>query len=167
METIPRRMMHEGDIVSVKSGKGLPVESEVKEVGAGFMLRNEDIISKGMDAYYAKLDELSQSIKNQEEKIMLKAMEQAAERVQNVIDAKGEFSFSTILDALEKMTVSFDSKGNPSGHNIIVSPSVYAKMQAKLPEFEKNQEYKERYKEIMDRKRKEWLDRENSRRLVD
>jgi hypothetical protein len=167
METVPRRMMHEGDIVSVKSGKVLPVESEVKEVSAGFMLKNEEVISKGMDAYYAKLDGLAQSIKNQEEKVMLKAMEHAAEQAQNVMDAKGNFSFSTILDALEKMTVSFDSNGNRSGHNIIVSPSTYAKMQAKLPELEKNQEYKQRYKEIMDKKRKEWLDRENSRRLVD
>jgi hypothetical protein len=167
MEGIPRRKMHEGDILSVKSEKGLPVESELKEISAGFLLKDEDIIAKGMDAYYAKLDELAQSIKNQEERIMLNAMEQAAERVQNVIDAKGNFSFSTILDALEKMTISFDSNGNPLGQDIILSPSAAAKMRAMLPELEKNEEYKRRHKEIIDRKRKEWLDRENSRRLVD
>jgi len=167
METIPRRMMREGDILSVKSAGGSALESEIKEVSAGFMLKHEDIISKGISAYYAKLDELVQSIKSQEEKIVIKAMEQAAQQVQNVIDAKGEFSLSTILDALEKMTISFDSNGNPSGHSIIVSPSVYAKMKAKLPERKKNQEYKERYERIMKKKRKEWLDRENSRRLAD
>lgn len=163
---IPRRKMHEGDILSVKSDKGLPVESELKEISAGFLLKNEDIIAKGMEAYYAKLDELAQSIKNQEERIMLNAMEQAAERVQNVVDTKGNFSFSTILDALEKITISFDSNGNPSVQDIILSPSAAAKMRAMLPELEKK-EYKRRYNEIIERKRKEWLDRENSRRLVD
>jgi len=158
--------MHEGDILSVKSDKGLPVESELKEISAGFLLKNEDIIAKGMEAYYAKLDELAQSIKNQEERIMLNAMEQAAERVQNVVDTKGNFSFSTILDALEKITISFDSNGNPSVQDIILSPSAAAKMRAMLPELEKK-EYKRRYNEIIERKRKEWLDRENSRRLVD
>lgn len=167
MGTIPRWIMHEGDIISVKSGKDLPVESEMKEASAGLLLRKEDIIANGMDAYYAKLDELAQSIKNQEEKIMLKAMEQAAEQAQNVVGAKGEFSFSTILDAFEKMMIDFDSNGNPLGQDIILSPSAAAKMRAMLPELEKNQEYKRRYNEIIDRKRKEWLDRENSRRLVD
>ena len=167
IQTIPRRKMYEGDILSVKSDRGLRVESELKEISAGFLLKNEDIIAKGMDAYYAKLDELAQSIKNQEERIMLNAMEQAAERVQNVVDAKGNFSFSIILDALEKITISFDSNGNPSVQDIILSPSAAAKMRAMLPEIEKNQEYKRRYNEIIDRKRKEWLDRENSRRLVD
>ena len=167
MQTIPRRKMHEGDVLGAKPDRGLRVESQLKEISAGFLLRKEDIIAKGMDAYYAKLDELAQSIKNQEERMMLNAMEQAAERVQNVIDAKGNFSFSTILDALEKIAISFDSNGNPLGQNMILSPSAAAKMRAMLPELEKNQEYRRRYNEIIVRKRKEWLDRENSRRLVD
>lgn len=167
VQTIPRTKMHEGDILGVRSDKGLPVESELKEIREGFMLKDEDIITRGMDAYYAKLDELAQSIKNQEERIMIKAMEQAAERVQNVIDAKGNFSVSTFLDALEKISISFDSNGNPSMPSIILSPSAAAKMKAMLPELEKNQKYKRRLSEIIERKRSEWHDRENSRRLVD
>jgi hypothetical protein len=167
MRTVPKWKMHEGSMLSVKSDKGLTVESDLREVSASFFLKDEDIIVNGMDAYYAKIDEVAQSIKNQQERIMINTMEQAAERVQNVVDAKGNFSFSTILDALEKIEINFDSKGNPLGQNIILTPNAAAKMKAMLPELEKNQEYKRRYNEIIERKRKEWLDRENSRRLVD
>ena len=167
MQTVPKWKMHEGNILRVKFNKGPTVESDLKEVSAGFVLKDEDIIVNGMNAYYAKIDEVAQSLKNQQERIMINTMQQAAERVQNVVDAKGNFSFSTILDVLEKIGIPFDSKGNPLGPNIILSPDAAAKMRAMRPELEKNEEYKQRYNEIIERKRKEWLARENSRRLVD
>jgi len=48
-----------------------------------------------------------------------------------------------------------------------VSPNLGAKLKEKLPEWEANSEYKKRFEDLIERKRKEWNDRESNRKLVD
>ena len=68
---------------------------------------------------------------------------------------------------LEKIEIDFDKSGNPIMPTILLSPKDVRKFKEKFKEWDKNPEMERRSKEIIEKKRKQWLDRENSRKLVD
>jgi hypothetical protein len=84
------------------------------------------------------------------------------------VNGKGQpFTFELFLETLEKISIDFDDQGNPYLPTVVVSPELGAKLKSKLPEWEANPDYDKRFKELIERKRKEWNDRESHRKLVD
>ena len=50
---------------------------------------------------------------------------------------------------------------------LVVSPQMGATLREKIPEWEKDLEHKKKFDELIEKKRKEWNDRESHRKLVD
>ena len=72
-----------------------------------------------------------------------------------------------ILDAIEKMEIDFDEKGTPIMPEIHVSPDVMEKLRTQKLDPKEIVEIEKRRKQIIEKKRKEWIDRESNRKLVD
>ena len=86
----------------------------------------------------------------------------------NAVDAKGQpLSPSLLFKALEKMEINFDENGRPTNLVLVLHPAQVADFKKKAAEWDKDPEYQKTFKDLMEKKRAEWRDRENSRKLVD
>lgn len=107
-----------------------------------------------------------ESMANDHEKMFLEVMQQATEKTGNVVDGRGKpFSLEMFLEVLEKIQIDFDADGNPRMPTLTISPPMEAKIK-KLINDQGNSGFENKQKEIIDRKRIEWRDREANRTLV-
>ena len=85
-----------------------------------------------------------------------------------MFDAGGKpFHPEMLLEAIERMPIEFDDKGNPKLPTITMNPAQMERIKDKLTEWESDSVLRDRYEAIMRKKREEWLDRESNRKLVD
>ncbi|MCK4818719.1 hypothetical protein KA005_23305, partial [bacterium] len=85
----------------------------------------------------------------------------------NVVDAGGQpLSHELLLKTLETIQLDFDDNGKPIMPTLVVSPQQYEKIKVKNIEWENDPECQKQFEQMMNRKRKEWHDRESNRKLV-
>jgi hypothetical protein len=84
-----------------------------------------------------------------------------------VVDAQGKpLDAELIFQVIESVQIDFDDDGNQHSFSFAVGPELYARLQAELQKIADDPVLKQRYDEIMNRKRMEWRDREAARKLV-
>jgi hypothetical protein len=161
-------MHFEGNRMASTSQDGFSEESEYAEISGGIEVKREEIISKGLSAFEGTLINAAEQIKKQKAELLLNKIKEISEKTGNVANGQGKpFSFELFLELLEKMQIDFDESGNPSIPTLVISPKQAAFLKEKMPEWERNEAYQKKYKEIIDKKRVEWNDRESNRKLVD
>jgi hypothetical protein len=102
--------------------------------------------------------------------MLLRKHSEATELVGNQIDAGGQpFSAELYLKMLETVQINFDSQGRPdiSSTHLVMQPDQAAQVEPLLAQWEVDESFQRRYREIMLKKREEWRDRESNRKLVD
>ena len=155
---IPVFTCFEGDKSSLRN----KIE-EMEQVIQEFELKSDEIIKKGFKAYEEKVKNAQKEFIKEKERLTLKAFSAAAEEVGNVVDASKKTSEEALLESLAKLDISFDESGNPATPLVIVNP----KMRDKLARTEPGKEYFKKSNELMERKKIEWVNREDHRKLVD
>lgn len=140
----------------------VPIESHTSEITLTF----EEFETLTQDEIEEKFNAAAQEIANQAERQMIAILDRAAESSGNVIKQTGPFSHKAHLDALEKVDLSFDEMGNPDIPTIWCHPEMREKMLA-VSAVPMSREEEQRRRSIIDKKREEWRDRENRRKLVD
>jgi len=158
----------EGNRMSSGTEDGELDQSEYKEISGEFSIKKEDIIAKGPMAFIENVYNTAEEIKKQKAKLVFEKLKEVTDKTGNVVNGKGQpFTFDLFIEMLEKIWIDFDDQGKPLLPTVVVSPELGAKLKEKLPEWESNPEYKERFEDLIERKRKEWNDRESNRKLVD
>ena len=166
LDSIPNIRVHEGDGTAPFTGES--GDEDVPNIQARLEVKDEDLIRDGCRAFLSKIDTIAKELETQKEKILISTMKKTTEATGNVTDAKGQpFSPRLILDALEKMDIEFDDKGKFKNLVLVVSPALAEVISKNAADWEKDPEYAKAFSELMDKKRKEWRDRESSRTLVD
>ena len=79
------------------------------------------------------------------------------------------FSADLYFKMLETVQIDFDDYGRPdvSGVRLVMHPDQAQKVQPLMAEWQNDEAFQCRYREIMLKKRDEWRDRESNRKLVD
>jgi hypothetical protein len=169
LSRIRRELLFEGNRSSMKTENGETEESSYKGISAPNSVEREDIINKGHIAFMGNIrDEMIENVRGQQIRQLFDTVEKAAEKSGNVVNGKGQpITFEHFLELFEKIQIDFDEEGNPHGLFFAMHPNTFAKIKDKLLEWENNPEYKKKYEEILEKKRKEYYDRENHRKLVD
>ena len=72
-----------------------------------------------------------------------------------------------IMKTLEKIDISFDEFGNPLIPTLIVRPEILKKMEENVDIWKETPESREKMRKLIEKKRSEWIDRQNRRKLVD
>jgi len=158
----------EGNKMSSKTEERGLEESSYKEMSVEYSINREDVIMKGPMAFIENIQNVAEDIKKQQAKFMLDKLKELADRTGQVVDGKGQpFTHELFMEMLERIQIDFDDQGNPSLPTVFVPPEMAAKLKEKIPEWESNPEYERRFEELIERKRKEWNDRESHRKLVD
>jgi hypothetical protein len=168
LSTLKVRKVHEGDVLVSSSVEGFSERIEYKEISAKFEIKNEEIIEKGPDAYFSRVKQIAKEIGGQQSQIFIKKMDEVTQRTGNVVNAKARpLSPQLILEALEKIAFDFDEHGNPIFPSLVVSPQQYEKIKKEIPKWESDPDLRTKHTELIEKKRKEWLDRESNRKLAD
>ncbi|MCK4798981.1 MAG: hypothetical protein KAT05_16530 [Spirochaetes bacterium] len=165
MQTI---QIKEGDKMIYHTVEGEKIETSFTEFRSGFNLKNKDIIEKGVNSFIDVANNVGSDLQSQIGKKIFSDLDKITAKTGNVVDRKGEkFSPNMLLEAIEKMDLSFNDTGNPNMPAIFVSPEMGNRIQEKIPEWEKDEEHKKKLETLINKKRDEWNDRESNRKLVD
>lgn len=158
----------EGDTIVTGTTEGEVFESTYSRNNAKFAPSREEIIEKGYGAFSDLIPDIAERFIKQRWDLLRDGIELATARAGTNINAKGRgFSFDLFMEALGSMDWHFDSQGNFVPPQLVVGPKLYKQSQSQFEEWERNPEYKKRFEELRDRKRREWDDRESNRKLVD
>lgn len=165
---IKEEQQFEGNRMSLRTESGKLDQSYYKEIGGEYKIKREDVIIKGPMAYIENIKKMAEDIKRQKAKLLFDEIKESVDKTGNIVNGKGQpFTFELLMQVLEKVWVDFNEKGNPIMPAIVVPPESGVKLKQKLTEWEANPKYKKRFDEIIEKKRKQWHDRESNRKLVD
>jgi hypothetical protein len=168
LSQIRRKRVHEGNILTSSSVEGYTERGEYKLISSGFLIKPDEIIEKGVEAFFSQIDKISEEFINQQSQVIFKKMDEVTERTGNIVNAKGKGIYpEIILEALEKVTIDFDEFGNPHFPALILNPKDWEKIKDKIPKWEADPNLRKKHLELVEKKRREWRDRESHRKLVD
>ena len=160
--------IHEGDILTSSSIDGYSERVSYRVMSAKLELTKEEIIKKGPNAFFSNVDVIAEEMAKQQSRLLFEKMEEVTKRTGQIVDAKSKpLSPQLILEALEKIAIDFDDYGNPIFPALVLSPKQFEKIKDEIPKWESNPELRKKHRELIEKKRREWIDRENRRKLVD
>jgi hypothetical protein len=147
------------------------VEESTPEVTAiPYEIERSAIIDRGLGALVESLGKAAELQIPAMHEMLLRKNSEATARVGNQVDAAGQpFSAELYFEMLEKVQIDFDSFGRPdiSGVRLVMHPDFAAHVQPLMIQWQNDESFQRRYREIMLKKREEWRDRESNRKLVD
>lgn len=158
----------EGDKSLIKTEDGQTDLSNYKKLSSEVQIKIEDVITKGPQALVEPFRTMAGEIKKQKAKVVFDKLNETTTRTGRRIDTKGRpFNFESFMESMEKILIDFDEQGNPYLPTVVIPPEMVATIKEKLSEWKANPEYEKRFQELIEKKRKEWIDRESNRKLVD
>ena len=159
----PKSNIFEGDEVILIRADGSREGVEMEKAEVKIEIKLEEVEEMTHEKVLDKIDTIAREMAKQIAKIGYETMSKAAEEVGNVTSANGEpLSIDLLLKGLDKIHLSFDEEGQPSGLRLVAHP----KMAPSLEKIYSQLESHPRYQALMERKREEWRVRENNRELV-
>ena len=154
--------------MKVTDATGDTEESDYELFSGALEVNHQDLIERGPIALVEGLKKLAEDLSSQQSKMVFERLDQITDRTGNVVDAEGQaINPDLILQSLEKIEIDFSEDGQPRLPTLVVSPEHYERLKEKMLEWEKDEHYKRRFDELIERKRQEWRDRESHRKLVD
>jgi hypothetical protein len=163
----PKHIIHEGDRMRVIRADGSLEESELKRASGEMTLKFEDIPLLTVVERVERLNVLAQEIADNISKNLFESLNKTLEAADRVVDGMGKpFDAETIFAGLDGMAVEFDEMGRMSELSIVVSPEVHPRVHAAFDQIRSDPTLALRYKELIERKRLEWRDREAARELA-
>jgi len=165
---VPVRRYFEGHRNSIQTESGEITKSPFRKVKSEIQIDLQNYEKLSTKLLMKKINKMAEEFAIQRNKISYDEIEEKSKEVGNYIDIKGKPPTPEIfLDILERLFISFDSNGNPKFPQIVTGGEKLAKKFVDIQnEIRTNKEYKSRFEEIIIRKKKDWNEREASRKLV-
>ena len=159
----PKSNIFEGDEIILIRADGSHEEINMEKVEGKIEVKLDEAEEMTPEKVLDKIDTVAREMAQQIAKTAYEVMSEAAEEIGNVTSADGEsLSIDLLLKGLEKMHLSFDEEGQPSGLRLVAHPNMSFELEKIYSQIESHP----RYQELMERKREEWRVRENNRKLV-
>lgn len=159
----PQSNIFEGDEVILIREDGSRGEMQMRKMQATVDFKLEEVEEMTHEKVLDKIDTLAREMAGQIARRGYEVIDEAAQEVGNVTSADGEpLSIDLLLEGLEKMHLSFDEEGQPSGLRLVAHPNMAPTLENIYSQLESHP----RYQELMERKREEERVRENNRELV-
>lgn len=161
------QLIHEGDFLVTRSIDGYEDKDSMKELQTGFEASEEEMIENGPQVIFDKIPEIVEDMAAQRFKALFNKMEDVTQRTGNVVDGQGAgLTPDLIMETLEKMDIRFDENGNPHLPTMYISPDVSKKMGENADLWKETPEMEQKMAKLIDKKRSEWNDRQDRRKLV-
>jgi hypothetical protein len=161
---------HEGRGFATGDVDGYVEHTEPEVRAFSYEIERDAIIDRGVDALRESLAKATALQLQAMHEMLLRKAGEATERVGNKVDAGGQpFSAELYFQMLETVQIDFDELGRPdiSGRRMVMHPDQAERVRALMEQWEKDESFQQRYRDIMLKKREDWRDRESNRKLVD
>lgn len=163
----PRNFIKEGSRLVTIRPDGQREETGLKQASAETSVRFNEVPHLSFHDRVTKLDEAAREMARQISKHIFGQINEAVDRAGNVVSSGGKpLNPEVLLAVYEKIYLDFDADGNPTELTIVIPPGMEQRAKEALERLHQDPEYSQRYKDIIDKKRMEWRDREAARRLV-
>ena len=164
---VPRCFIKEGKNPVTLRPDASRDETKLKAASVETKFRTEEIPELSVQQRIERLDRAAREMANQISSHAFATINEAVDKVGNVVDAKGKPFTDAIFEVLEKIQLDFEDDGiHHKELTVVISPALSDRVKEAMEQIHQNPELSKRYKEIIDRKRTEWRDREASRKLV-
>lgn len=161
-------VQHEGEDASFQR-----VDGKVKHMGYQtfsdtLSINGADIPTLTLEKLCGMMDEIGRKMAEAKFRSLLAKVDEAVEESGNSFDMKGQpFSQEHYFQVLEGISMHFDEDGSWEHPTIIANPKQAKNIQEKLAEWSKEESFRKKMDELIERKRKQFYDRENLRQLAD
>ena len=129
-------------------------------------ISTKELEQLSVEEVHQKCDEAAREMAQQATQSFLQTLTQAATEVGNVGHFKGRPTVDDLFHLYETVWIDFDDYGNPELPTVLCGPELMEHFQRLKSEIESDSHLKEKFADLLTRKREEWRDREASRKLV-
>lgn len=163
---IKAHIQHEGASGAINRADGSVGDFAPRQIAAETSLPTSmSIYEFTTDELMKRLDGIAEQFARGQSEMLFDEMNKITEETGNVVNAGGKpFDFELILEGIRKMHHTFDENGKWHAPTVVALPSVIAAMQNLTPE--EKAAHEARLTEVLEEKRREFLDREASRILA-
>ena len=166
MQQVGRQIYHEGRGGLLVREGGEEDPTELQEMSATTLFEGKELGALPLKDIYERLYEAVSDLGEQQEKAVIQGVQQAVAKIGNTVSGDGrKLSPELLMEAYEKVQMSFGPDGMPVGQTIVLHPSMMEAF-AEAAEKLEHEPYRSQMAAITERKRREWRDREGSRKLV-
>lgn len=164
----PRFIQHEGTTHNYTTVQGDERSSDYQDMQVEAELRLSEVPSMDFASVLRLLIEKGRELGAQQARYHFGVLNEVIEETGNIVDGKGQpVTLDLLLETIEKLHISFDDAGNPRMPTIIVGPRMAPRFQEIMRKADSDENAKARLNEIMERKRVEWDEEQDRRKLVD
>lgn len=168
LKSIQVEIVHEGHETTTRTTDGHVQRRGMKKAETRLTVDLTKVPSQGLETTARMLREATDRLQDAQAKLLFEEVERATKLAGTVVSAQGTpLSANLLLDALERMEIDFDDDGNPIYPTLVISPALEKQVTLLSEQMENDPAVQSRHDAIMVRKKAEWFDRENNRKLVD
>jgi len=164
---IQSKKLFEGDKSAIIREDGKIDETEFKKIGATISITYEEYGDLTFPEILERVDEKAKEFSLKKTEFMFDKINEAVSEIGNVVDCKNDFKVDHLLELIDKMLIEFDEHGKPIFPVFIPgSKDVLEKFQNVLTQIDTVPKYKKSMKDLLEKKKLQFNDRENNRKLV-
>lgn len=168
-EMVKRQIIHEGTDPRYQSEFKGEFEEEVTKLNtysAGAKFSRDELIEMELKTVFQRFLEIAENLGEKIELASLKDIsEKLTEKGQTTKISK-EITPDDILNSFESVAISFDENGKAKFPSIMAAPETVDKFAEAFKKLDE-EPYLSKFRNLIEKKKKEWDARENSRKLVD
>lgn len=158
---------HEGNCFSLERDDGVIESQGFVDVRAPIEISANLEFRDTVQSLRERTDKLALDFAGQLEKFFFERFHEITASVGNAVDMKGQpFTAESHLDSLERIDLDFDIFGFPIYPMYVIHPVMAETIRSEFARFRTEARLRDRAAALIERKRKEWRDREGRRRLV-
>jgi hypothetical protein len=158
---------HEGRAFSYEQEGAGVVRDSYEEFATRVEVKFDEIPSLTGQVFEAKLETIANEQAKQMSKFVYSRMDDILTKAGTGVDAGGQpLSKEILLKMLEGMQVSFDESGQPD-LTFFAHPTMAEEMDKRWREWTEDAEFMATYRNLLNKKREEFFDRESNRKLAD
>jgi hypothetical protein len=166
--TLPQYRNYEGDQWKLSREDGSVEVIDYDHIQGLLDINVDEVPDLTPEKIRQKLDNLSNEIAAQMSKNTYAEISRVTKLSGNEIDAKNKpFSKVLFLELIEKVVLDFDQNGDLNQPTMVMDPVFWEKNKDKIMAWEKDEEFVRKHEQLIAKKKEEWIDRENNRKLVD
>lgn len=159
-------IVHEGTgTETVNADSNFHHEMTFEKTEASVTTTIDELINDPLSVF-KMIDEMAKQTADQQAKIIYDTISDVTEKSGNVTRRKGKVTPETIFEMYEKVLIAFDDEGNPQMPQIHAGTNMLEEIESALKQIQTDSKLSKQFNELMERKKKNWNDRENNRKLV-
>jgi hypothetical protein len=164
---VPRGRVFEGGRNVLVREDGSQEETEIREAGSEMRISADEIRSLHLTNLLEKLDVAAEEIVTKQAKHFYETISKGVEQVGNNLNAGGQpLTAELFLEAFQKILIDFNADGSPQMPTVHISPGQKDDVTRMFQRFETEPPLKQRFDNLIAKKREEWRAREANRKLV-